>query len=104
MKAFKMNHFGKKKMVQIVLESSINSRHSDEGSGLTVVNEHTIEETKSSGATNKNKLNIIKRKSEPKKTSHDDSDLRNKETNYFGSSNKRSSDNDKETVSSYFTL
>lgn len=47
-KAFKNNHFGKNKMVHIVLDSSKHmSSQSDEG--LTVVNEHTYEETKSSG-------------------------------------------------------
>ena len=74
-KAFKNNHFGKKRNVHIIVESTIDV-HSDEG--LTVVNEHTYEETKSSGPI-KNDLNTIKKKSEALKksfTSKEGSDLR----------------------------
>ena len=56
-KAFKKNHFSRKKNVLIEV-SSTDSKHSDEG--LSVVKEHTYEETKSSG-TYKKHLNIIKK-------------------------------------------
>ena len=44
---------------KIDISSSNESEHSDEG--LTVVNEHTIEETKSSGGAN-NRLNFNKKR------------------------------------------
>ena len=109
MRAFKNNHFGRKKVVKIVFDNSSDSLQDDSSDkGLTVVKEHTFEETKSSGKVQRKRPHIgaIKKSEFIKKslTSMESSVSRSREINYFaGSSNRRDSEG-RESIASYFTL